>query len=116
MTAINSTTEVEFKTKIQLVKKSYLKGYAWGVAIALGGGAISGVINLFCPFSLFLIRLFQCLSVIPTAGALFGLCGWEFQTWEGDTPPELLNQKLFRISSALGLLLPIIAFSLEPAQ
>lgn len=39
--------------------------------------------------------------------------GWNIQTWCGTPPAEILNIKLFRVFSIIGLLFAVIAFSLH---
>lgn len=108
MTATLDTTRYDSN----LVRKSYWVGFL-GSTIIVGCSLLAAfLINRFFPQSELTIRLLQAFSVVPGSAALFGARGWDIQTWGGKTPAEVLNQQLFKYLSAIGLFLPVLAFSL----
>jgi hypothetical protein len=97
-----------------LVIKGYLIGFFGSTLAVTLGVLISNNINRFYPLEDQTVRLLQAFSVVPGSTALFGVQGWEIQSFGGKTPAELLNRKLFIIFSAIGLFLPVMSFSLIP--
>jgi ABC-type sulfate transport system permease component len=113
MTAtVNETTKQD--DHLKLVKKSYWIGFLGSVIVVVCSLLAAFMINRFFPLNELTIHLMQAFSVVPGSAALFGVRGWDIQTWGGNTPAELLNQKLFTRLSAIGLFLPVMAFSLIP--
>ena len=105
--------EKELIDKIKYVKKAYAKSFVGSIAIVMSGIFISAMINKYYPLTTDSIELLQAFSVVPGSVALFGVQGWNIQTWCGTTPAEILNVKLFRIFSIIGLLFAVVAFSLH---
>lgn len=106
--------EAQHDNRSSLVRKSYWVGFLGSTIIVACSLLIAFMINHFFPLSEFTIRLLQAFSVVPGSAALFGVRGWDIQTWSGKTSAEILNQKLFTRLSAIGLFLPALAFSLMP--
>lgn len=105
--------EKELIDKIKYVKKTYAKSFVGSIAIVMSGIFISTMINKYYPLTTDSIELLQAFSVVPGSVALFGVQGWNIQTWCGTTPAEILNVKLFRVFSIIGLLFAVVAFSLH---
>jgi hypothetical protein len=102
--------------KIQIIKMAYFKGFVGSIVVVMLGLAVSYMLNYYYPLNTTTIGLLQAFSVVPGSAALFGVQGWNIQTWSGTTPPEVLNQNLFRSLSTIGLFLAIVAFSLNPVS
>jgi hypothetical protein len=111
-TATQETKQID---RIWATKKAYMTGFFISMFVVLLGLITSSLINRFYPLEDTVINLLQAFSVVPGSAALFGVQGWEIQTWSGRTPAELLNQKLFNRFSLIGLFFPIVAFSLHSA-
>jgi len=110
------TTEIHEEVQIDpqwLTKKSYLRGGFISIFTVILGLVTSSLINRFYPFGDTLINVLQGFSFVPGYAAVFGVPGWDIQTWSGHSPAELLNQKLFNRLSFIGLYLPVVAFSLQ---
>lgn len=100
--------------KVELVKNAYIKSFIGSFVVVLIGLVTSMMINLYFPLNHITINLLQAFSIVPGSAALFGMQGWNIQTWDGTTPAEMLNQKIFRLLSIIGLLFAVVAFSLSP--
>lgn len=111
----SATQEGKQVDRIWAIKKSYLTGFFISTLVVLLGLMTSSLINRFYPVEDITISLLQAFSVVPGSAAWFGVQGWDIQTWNGHTPSELLNQKLFNRLSLIGLFCPIVAFSLQSA-
>jgi len=114
MTATLDTTRDD--NRYSLVRKSYWVGFLGSTIIVACSLLAAFIINRFFPLSELTIRLLQAFSVVPGSAALFGVRGWDIQTWGGKTPAEVLNQQLFKYLSAIGLFLPVLTFSLMPSN
>ena len=112
MTTTLDTTQDDNRSS--LVRKSYWVGFLGSAIIVACSLLAAFMIDRFFPLSELTIRLLQAFSVVPGSAALFGVRGWDIQTWGGKTPAEVLNQQLFKYFSAIGLFLPVLAFSLTP--
>jgi len=108
------TREDHKADQLNLVKKSYFIGFWGSILIVLFGLAASFIINEFYPLSNLSIGLLQGFSIVPGATALLGVR--DIHTWSGRSHAENLNQKLFKRFSLAGLFLPVMAFSLQPAN
>lgn len=113
MTATSDTTQDDNRSS--LVRKSYWVGFLGSTIIVACSLLAAFMINRLFPLSELNIRLLQAFSVVPGSAALFGVRGWDIQTWGGKTP-EVLNQQLFKYLSAIGLFLPVLTFSLTPSD
>lgn len=102
--------------KIGTIKRAYFNGFVGSIGVVMLGLSISYFLNQYFPLNSITILLIQAFSIVPGSAALFGVQGWNIQTWSGTTPPEILNQKLFRILSIIGLFLAVAAFSLSPSS
>lgn len=109
-----TVNETKQDDRLKLVKKSYWIGFLGSVIVVVCSLLAAFMINRFFSLNELTIHLMQAFSIVPGSAALFGVRGWDIQTWEGNTPAELLNQKLFTGLSAIGLFLPVMAFSLIP--
>lgn len=96
------------------VVKSYLIGFMGSIALTIFAYLLANCINSFHFLKEQTITLFQTISIIPTASALYGQCTWDIQSWNGDTPAEKLNQKLFKVFSTFGFFLGVLSFLLKP--
>lgn len=114
MTATLDTTQDDNRSS--LVRKSYWVGFFGSTIIVACSLLVAFMINRFFPLSELTIRLLQAFSVVPGSAALFGVRGWDIQTWGGKTPAGVLNQQLFKYLSAIGLFLPVLTFSLMPSN
>ncbi len=114
MTATSDTTQGDNRSS--LVRKAYWVGFLGSTIIVACNLLAAFIINRFFPLSELTIRLLQAFSVVPGSAALFGVRGWDIQTWGGKTPAEVLNQQLFKYLSAIGLFLPVLTFSLTPSD
>lgn len=99
---------------LMLVKKGYLTGFVGSIIVVILGLLVSSIINRFYPLQDLTILLLQAGSLIPGSTALFGVRGWDIQTWNGKTPAELLNKKIFIRLSVFSLFFPVMAFSFVP--
>ena len=99
--------------KVKLVKTAYIKSIIGSFVVVLVGLITSTIINQYFPFTPMTINLLQAFSIVPGSAALFGVQGWNIQTWCGTTPAEMLNQKIFRFLSIIGLFFAVVAFSLS---
>ncbi len=107
--------EKELTDKVKYVKTAYAKSFVGSFVVVMSGGFISTMVNEYYPLTATTIDLLQAFSVVPGSVALFGVQGWNIQTWCGTTPAEILNIKLFRFFSIIGLLFAVVAFSLHSA-
>lgn len=99
--------------KVKLVKTAYIKSIIGSFVVVLVGLITSTIINQYFPLTPITINLLQAFSIVPGSAALFGMQGWNIQTWCGTTPAEILNQKIFRFLSIIGLFFAVVAFSLS---
>lgn len=99
--------------KVKLVKIAYIKSFIGSALVVLIGLITSMIINRYFPFTPITINLLQAFSIVPGSAALFGMQGWNIQTWCGTTPAEIPNQKIFRFLSIIGLFFAVVAFSLS---
>lgn len=99
--------------KVKLVKTAYTKSFIGSFVVVLIGLITSMIINKYSPLTPMTINLLQAFSIVPGSAALFGMQGWNIQTWCGTTPAEILNQKIFRFLSIIGLFFAVVAFSLS---
>lgn len=114
---MNTTTQkVTEKDSLQLVRSSYWKGIVGSTCLVGIALCVSYLINRFYPLSDRVIGFLQAFSIVPGAAGLFGVPGWEIQTWGGESAAEQLNQKLFNRFSIAGLFLPVVAFSLTSSS
>lgn len=82
--------------KVKLVKTAYIKSFIGSVVVVLIGLITSMIINRSFPFTPITINLLQAFSIVSGSAALFGVQGWNIQTWGGTTPTEMMNQKIFQ--------------------
>lgn len=108
--------EKELVDKVSYVKIAYVKSFVGSIVVVMSGLFISTIINQYYPLTTTAIDLLQAFSIVPGSVALFGVQGWNIQTWCGTTPAETLNIKLFRFFSIIGLLFAVVAFSLHPEE
>lgn len=99
--------------KVKLVKTAYIKSIIGSFVVVLVGLITSTIINQYLPLNPKTINLLQAFSIVPGSAALFGMQGWNIQTWCGTTPAEILNQKIFRFLSIIGLFFAVMAFLLS---
>jgi hypothetical protein len=99
--------------KVKLVKTVYTKSFIGSFVVVLIGLITSLIVNKYFPLAPLTINLLQAFSIVPGSAALFGMQGWNIQTWCGTTPAEILNQKIFRFLSIIGLFFAVVAFSLS---
>ncbi|WP_068471486.1 hypothetical protein [Candidatus Protochlamydia phocaeensis] len=99
--------------QVKLVKTAYIKSIIGSFVVVFVGLITSTIINQYFPLTPITINLLQAFSIVPGSAALFGVQGWNIQTWCGTTPAEILNQKIFRFLSIIGLFFAVVAFSLS---
>lgn len=115
MTAYTKESQLK-EDPVRLVKKSYVVGFFLSVLIAILAYYSATYINQYHLLSDLWIKGIQIFSVAIEAAAMFGVQGWErgIQTWERESKPEKLSQRLFKIFSATGFFLVIFSFQLIP--
>lgn len=101
-------------SELQIVKLAYFKSFIGCFLIVVIGLCVSYTINTYYPLDERMIGLVQAFSVVPGSATLFGAQTWNIQAWSATSPAEVLNQKLFRCFSAIGLFVAVVAFSLFP--
>lgn len=113
---ISEQVQKELDVKAQSVRNGYIICLALCYLIVLIAWLFAEFINNYYPLNSFFIRLIQIHGYIFPATAFFGLKGWEIQTWDGNTSPEVLNYRFFRILSGVGFFLAFLGFLLEPIK
>ncbi len=102
----------EHKENFKKVLFSYLKSF--GIVLGL---IIIGIITSFLANKLFkidikIIKFIRLFSAAFIGTALFGRLGWNLQTWCGTTPPEKLNNNLYKILYSIGFFFLILSVTL----
>lgn len=101
------------KEALKTVYRSYGMWFVGVSSLALLASISAYWINLHPFLTAMQIRMIQIMSLLPEATAL-GQCGYNIQTWGGQSPAEKLNGRLFTILSAVGFFLMVLTFQLEP--
>lgn len=100
------------KEAVKTVCLSYSKWFVGASLLALFASILAYWVNLHLFLTALQIRIIQVGSLVPEATAL-GQCGYNIQTWGGESPAEKLNSRLFITLSAVGFFLIVFAFQLE---
>jgi hypothetical protein len=100
------------KEAVKVVYLSYIKWFIGASLLALFASVLAYWANLHPFLTALQIRIIQIMSLVPEATAL-GQCGYNIQTWGGESPAEKLNGRLFTTLSAVGFFLIVFTFQLE---
>jgi hypothetical protein len=94
----------------------YGKAFVWVILGALVAGVAAHFFNAAqVPFSSeHFVRLLRVGAASFFAAATLGRCGWDIQTWGGDSPAERWNMKIFRLLYVAGFVLVIFTFLVRP--
>lgn len=106
------TIKIDQRKNIKKVLKSYFKWLLATSSFAVIAFFLANYINHLFPLAPLWIRIMQIGSIVLEAAAL-GQCGWDIQTWDGNSPAEILNKRLSKALSLIGLFAILISFQLE---
>lgn len=90
------------------VKVSFIVMFIYGLAVTACAIFSAHFINKFHPLSPFGVSLLEYGGYICWAATL-GMLGGEIQTWSGRSKAEILNQKLAKIFSLVGIFLFVMS-------
>jgi len=93
---------------------SYIIAFLKSFFLILASYSLAFLVNKYYPLSQSIINLIGVFGLGCDGIALFGLVGWEIQTWNGDTPSEKLNHLAGNSFISLGLLCGALAYLLIP--
>jgi hypothetical protein len=103
MDAIN-----QMQDKVKIVKRSFGLMIVIGIVLTVLAIFSAKLINRFYPLPELVVTIFEYSGYICWSATL-GMRGWDIQTWCGKTPAEVLNQKLARIFSLVGIFLFVMS-------
>jgi len=101
------------KNKKIIVMKGYLKAFVFCLILGSSALYIAECVNHHFFISYLNLQLLRLVSVVPAAAGVYGMQGWEIQTWDGNTPPERLNKRISQISMGIGFVATVFTFGLE---
>jgi hypothetical protein len=70
-------------------------------------------LNNYIYISQSVLQFLRVFSVIPAVIGVYGMPGWEIQTWNGNEPAERLNKTISRILIGIGFIATLFMFALE---
>lgn len=96
-----------------IVIKGYLKALAFCLVFGLLALYLADYVNHNFDISDVFLQILRLISVVTSAVGIYGMQGWEIQTWGGNTPQERLNKKISQILMGIGFLATVFTFGLE---
>jgi len=98
------------------VLKSYLSGLIKVFQVFLLAFFVARLLNTYYPLTQIIIDSLGLMALIFEGIALYGIMGWEIQTWHGNLPQEIFNRKCAIILASIGLGIFMCSMLLVPAQ
>lgn len=102
----------EFKKDKRLVLLGYIGATAFCLLCGITALYVAECVNHHLFISHTWLQVLRLLGIIPGAIGVYGTKGWEIQTLSGNTPPEILNQRLSKALIAIGFIATIFTLGL----
>ena len=102
----------DFSKDRRLVLTRYVKAAVFCLLAGIGALYFAECLNhhVFIPH--LWLQIFRLLGIVPGASGIYGAKGWEIQTLSGNTPPEILNQRLSKVLMGIGFIATVFTFGL----
>ena len=101
------------KNEKMIVMKGYLRAFVFCLILGSFALYVAECVNHHFYISHLILQLLRLASVIPAAAGVYGMRGWEIQTWDGNTRHERLNKRISQILMGIGFVATVFTFGLE---
>ncbi len=102
----------EYKEEIKKVLFSYLKGLGIILGLIIIGIITSCLSNKYFKIDVKIVKFIRLFSAVFIGAALFGRLGWNLQTLCGTTPPEKLNNNIYKFLYGTGFFFLVLSIFL----